>query len=348
MQSLLQVDQRYAHHRKAIRAVLDDMSSRGYEPSDCLSGTGLSIAEIDDDSLTLTLDQEYAFYRNILGLRKSLTVGLQLGKLFRFETYGLLGYALLSSADVSEAIQTAADFAPLTFSHFKINKIEQDSLSGIAFSPQQIIPDDLLQIYSDRDVSAAMTGLRSIIPEGVPLTLVRLIHDDKANRRSYEDFFNCEVEFYSARNELLIEKKYVERPLPRRDKEAVSHCRDQCQKLLERLSQTEATADRVRSKLVEEPGHFPNLEEVAEDLDIGVRTLRRLLRKEGTSYQLLLQEIRRELAEEYLSSNMSIEAIASRLGYSEAANFSHAFKRWSGESPRAFRNEIRNANSQIS
>ncbi len=344
----LQLDQRYAHHRRAIRAVLDDMSARGYEVSDCLSETGLNISEIDDDTLRPTLAQEYAFYRNVLRLRKSPAVGLQLGELFGFETYGLLGYAMLSSTTVSEAIQTAADFAPLTFSHFKINKVERDGLSGVAYSQQKKIPNDLLQVYSDRDVSAALTGLRSIINDGVSLAMVCLAHSDCSDRRSYENFFNCEVKFGCHRNELLIEKKHAERPLPRRDQEAAAQCREQCQKLLQRLSQTEATADRVRSKLVEQPGHFPGLEEVAGELNIGVRTLRRLLRKEGTSYQLLLQEIRRELAEEYLSSNMSIESIASRLGYSEAANFSHAFKRWSGESPRAFRDKIRNANSRIS
>lgn len=330
-------EQRYAHHRKALRAVLEDMLARDFTIDECLDNTGLTELDIDNDKLKLSLEQEYNFYRNILGLRRSSTIGLELGKLFSFETYGLLGYALLSSATIADAIQTATDFAPLTFSHFNISKVEQGSLSGIAFAPQLELPDDLIQLYSDRDISASLTGMLSMIPQGIELERVKLVHEDRSNRRPYEKFFNCEVEFGCKRNELLVTKEHIEKPLPRRDQEATVYCRQQCQQLLDRLGDTQATADKVRSLLVAEPGHFPNLEDVAGELKLGVRTLRRMLRREDTSFQEILQEIRQELAEEYLQTNMSLEAIADRLGYSEAANFSHAFKRWSGVSPRAFR-----------
>lgn len=330
-------DHRYDHYRKALRAVLDEMLAKGYAADACLVNTGFSASDVDDDNLHINLEQQYRLYRNILVLRKNSTVGLELGKAFRIETYGLLGYALLSSETLADAIKTTADFSSLTFSHFLISQIDEGNLSGIAFTPHTPLPKDLIQVYSDQDTSAALTALQTILPDDVQLSLIRLIHDDERHRKIYEDFFNCDIEFSCPRNELLVNKKYAVRKLPRRDKQATDYCREQCQHLLNRFDETEATADKVRAILVSDPGYFPSLEAVAEELNLGVRTLRRMLSKEKTSFQYLLQEIKRELAEQYLLSNMSLEVIASKLGYSEAANFSHAFKRWSGVSPKAFR-----------
>jgi AraC-like DNA-binding protein len=72
------------------------------------------------------------------------------------------------------------------------------------------------------------------------------------------------------------------------------------------------------------------------------RALRRKLEAEGTSYRELLAEVRMRLAIEYLrKTSMTSEEIASRLGYSDAANFRHAFIRWTGKSPSDFREVAR-------
>ena len=77
---------------------------------------------------------------------------------------------------------------------------------------------------------------------------------------------------------------------------------------------------------------------MADRLSIHPRALRRRLEAEGTSYRDLLAEVRARLAIEYLRQTaMTNEEIASRLGYSDAANFRHAFARWTGKSPSEFR-----------
>lgn len=330
-------EQRYAHYRKGMRAVVELLQAQDYDPEDCLQGLGFKPDALESDELRLSLEQEYAFYRNILNLSDNLCVGLELGCAFPFETYGLLGYGILSSATLRDAIRIAQDFAPLTYSHFSIQLVDSAALGGVAFSPNGILPSDLLQIYSDRDIVAALTGLMSIASDKVQLKQVKLMHENVQSRGYYEDFFECEIQFGASRNELLIDRIFLDQLLPRRDREASNYCREQCQLLLDRLSMAEGMADKVRSLLVSEPGYFPSLEEVAEKLNIGLRTLRRSLKKEGTSFQTLLQEIRLELASEYLQSNMPIETIAVRLGYSEPANFSHAFKRWTGMCPREYK-----------
>ena len=78
------------------------------------------------------------------------------------------------------------------------------------------------------------------------------------------------------------------------------------------------------------------------DLDFTSRTLRRKLNAEGSSYQQILSAVRYQLAREYLStSSLPLEEISVLLGYSSPGNFTNAFKRWHGSSPRRFRQESR-------
>ena len=83
---------------------------------------------------------------------------------------------------------------------------------------------------------------------------------------------------------------------------------------------------------------FPDIDYVAEKLNMTSRTLRRRLTREDSSYQEILVEVRYELAREYLAtSTLPLEEISVLLGYSAPGNFSNAFKRWHGSSPREYR-----------
>ena len=90
------------------------------------------------------------------------------------------------------------------------------------------------------------------------------------------------------------------------------------------------------------PWRYPSLETMAFDLAIEPRTLRRKLEAQGTSYRQILADVRRNLAINYLrKTRMTTDEIASRLGYSDAANFRHAFVRWTGKTPHEYRENHR-------
>lgn len=88
--------------------------------------------------------------------------------------------------------------------------------------------------------------------------------------------------------------------------------------------------------------HIPSLPEVARSLAVSERTLRRYLRSLDTSYSEILQQVRLELSQQALiHSDLTIDEIAAKLGYSETTNFRHAFRRWTGYSPQAYRTRAR-------
>jgi AraC-like DNA-binding protein len=82
----------------------------------------------------------------------------------------------------------------------------------------------------------------------------------------------------------------------------------------------------------------PPLNAITRRLGISERTLRRRLKSVGTSYNGILKEMRAAAAKDLLQNKMvTVDRVAAQLGYSESANFRHAFKRWTGQSPQSYR-----------
>ena len=87
---------------------------------------------------------------------------------------------------------------------------------------------------------------------------------------------------------------------------------------------------------------MPSLEALAATLGIEARSLQRYLKKEGETFSSILRDVRLRRATDRLQySDMMMEAIAEELGFSDAVAFSHAFKEWTGASPRQWRAERR-------
>jgi len=108
--------------------------------------------------------------------------------------------------------------------------------------------------------------------------------------------------------------------------------------LLARPDSGDSLTSQIRRLLGRDCRHWPDLEQIARQLHASPQTLRRRLREEGTSFQELKDQLRRDLAIYHLGRDaLSIQAIAEQLGFSEASAFHRAFKKWTGLTPGAYR-----------
>lgn len=111
-----------------------------------------------------------------------------------------------------------------------------------------------------------------------------------------------------------------------------------CERALARLMAQEDVPTQVRLRLQGRDDRYPSCEAMAAELHMSARTLIRKLKRHGTSYQALLDEVRKEQAHWYLRrTGHPVELIAERLGYLDTSNFSRTFRRWFGMSPKAYR-----------
>ncbi len=108
--------------------------------------------------------------------------------------------------------------------------------------------------------------------------------------------------------------------------------------LMERRHARTGVSASVRDRLLRTPGHIPDMEEIAADLRITSRTLRRHLTAEGATFRGLLEEVRRTLTEELMANaSLTHGEIAERLGYADVTTFIEAFRRWKGMAPSEYR-----------
>lgn len=326
---------------------LQVMERLGFSSQQCLAGTGILVGQLDDPHAQVSLQQETRFFRNCLQLSGDPTIGLVLGAAYGPQRYGIFGYAVLSAQTLRHALVIAQNFGSLTFTWFSIAHTLVGETVVFALHDRMELDPEVRALLHDRDVSAVIKGFGDVLGKELPVTRVALPHDGQRRSRRYQEFFGCTVEFGAAGSCIEFSSSILDFPLPHRDATASEYLRQQCQLLVSKLRDQGQLIASVRQLLLARPGVFPDIEQVAERLSISVRTLQRKLNDEGTSFQHVLDEVRFQLAKEYLSeTRLPLQEISLLLGYNEPSNFTHAFKRWATMAPNFYRRSTLNASIQ--
>jgi AraC-like DNA-binding protein len=304
----------------------------GMPPARSLGGTGIDEAALRDPAAEITAAQEA---RLIATLASELpeTAGLAAGVRYRLTTYGIWGFALLSSRTIRESHEVAMRFLDLSYALTRISAQIADAELAIFFD-DLVLPEPVRRFVLLRDTSAAVQIWRETLGRDVVPLRVALRLPAPADTGPYEAAFGLRPEFEAPRSVVAFEERLLDQPLPQAAPLTAASCEAQCRELLERRHARHGISGRVRDVLLREPRHIPGQEKVAAALHVSVRTLRRHLDEEGTSFRSLVEQTRELLAEELLvTAGMSVEQVAERLGYSESSSFVHAFRRWKGLSP---------------
>ena len=162
---------------------------------------------------------------------------------------------------------------------------------------------------------------------------------DGASEQDYQAVFGCPVLFNQPKSGLLIPQEYLKAPLRQADANLLRTLEEHALSLMADLDDEKPLPVRVKNtlRLLLKDG-VPRKEKVAERFNMTVRTLQRHLQAADTSYQVILDQLRQELAEHYLlHTDLAIQDIAHYLGFSEPRSFHRSFKGWTGHTPGDFR-----------
>ncbi|NGX06569.1 AraC family transcriptional regulator ligand-binding domain-containing protein [Mycobacteroides franklinii] len=322
----------YPRSPTATRNLVDAARDRGFSPAECLAGTGITEADLNGPDVVVTGVQELRIVRNLLALTGDPPgLGIEVGTRYQLASAGILGFALLSSPTMGEALSVGLRFSQLssTFHRFTLNVGDVDSIFDLDDSD---VPPDVRRFLLERDL-AAIAGIVPILFGGAMPSGARVMlrtGTDSPLRLLTE---LLPVEFESSRNALVFPTQLLGAPLPTADPHTAALCVRQCEELLELRQSRDGVAGEVRNQLLRVPGQVPAMGQVAASMHIGERTLHRRLAREGTSYRALLDEVRETLARELLRNGFSVKEVSDRLGYSEPAAFTHAYTRWHGVPP---------------
>lgn len=311
----------------------------------CLTGTGLDWRDLADPVFVVSIGQELQLIRNLaLALAHIPGAGLEAGLRYRLASHGVWGFALLSCATLRDAIAMAFRYKSLwnPLTTFRAEEIGELLVTTIDDSA---LPEDLRAFIVDRDLGISVSFMRDLIGTTLPAVSVTLRHAAPANVRPYQDLFGVTPVFGA--NEIRVVRRstgYLDRALPGSNTELARQCEAQCEAMLAKWVSQDGLAAQLRKRLVARPGSLPDMETVAEELHMSLRTLRRRLADEGTCFRQLQEEVREALADELLAEGLKLEHVADTLGYGEVSNFIRAYRRWKGDTPHRYRERLSEGN----
>jgi AraC-like DNA-binding protein len=324
------------HRANGVARILAVLEAMNVDPWPHLADLGIDGRRLFEADYFLSMDQEFEVFSLAKRLSGCPSLGLACGWSYNFVSFGALGVALVTAASMRDGLEYVLRNIDLTYAYLEFDShLENDTLCVTMNRPFDLGPHDVFIL--ERDIAAAYRVLSDIL--GEPLPLLKVCFDVPAPNYAgeYRKIFNATVEFGSPFNRIEFSASLLERQPALRDQYAHNIAREQVAYLQKHTHPNPTTAQRVISLFLKEPSRYSRLESVADALHLSPRTLRRKLEHEGTTFSRLTHSLRYQLAVDYLTTDMGLNDIAARLGYSDGVNFSHAFKRWTDRTPSEYR-----------
>jgi AraC-like DNA-binding protein len=311
------------------------MEARGIRADISLAGTGIDLS-LDRVTYQQRIDQ----LSNMLDLLGMNGAWLESPHTVTISDYGLLGYAMMSSATLEQAVQIAVKYHKLAGAMFEL-AFDVDGDEAV-LRIDHLLPGGRVGQYTVEELFVGISRLIGLLlgRDHKPSRIL-LNYEAPEYAEKHLQCFRCPVIFDQPSCQYRFSREELAESLAEADANTARICEESCRKLLNQMEIEDDIISRICYLLLSTPGEFPKLDAVANKLSLGARTLRRRLNDLGTSYQRILDDVRRELAIEYLrTTNLTVQEIAELLGYSEVTNFRRAFMRWVELSPYQYRKQI--------
>ena len=328
-----------ANYMRIFVQVAEQMGANGQE---LLEGTGVDEQMLYQSDLYITFGQYKKLKQRAMALVGDPSFHLKYGASINLTEHGKLGHAAFNSLTFEEGLQKAIKYIKILNRMYHLDADIQGDVVHLKMDTINPVKE-FYQVEMEQ-ISSAMYQALSILPQDHSNMLeVSFKFSAPAHVDVYFQYFGERCYFDCDENEIVFGIKELRKFWtvgdPMIERIANKNCDDALQELRDTGGLTARIRDIIKgnTNLHGESG-FPNQEMVANQLNMPMRTLARYLQKQDTSFQEIMDAVRKEMAIQYLeTTHWCIDEIADLLGYSSAANFSRAFKKWTGSPPSEYR-----------
>lgn len=328
------------HAPYKIAALMETLIEQGIPAQKSLASSGISPADIYNPDTRTSVRQYLAVCENAVRLSRDPATPFYVGMKMHLSAYGMYGYALICSLTVRDFFNLGVKYHRLATPTLSIRWREEPE-SAVWWFPEDLISSpskEVRQFLIEQQFAQHVTHLRDVVSRECVPQKVHVSYSAPAHAKLYEEFLKCPVHFNQPVSELYYDSAILDRQPQLAHRLTSTLLQETCDRLIGQAKTSVGVAGEVYQMLMLKPGHFPGMEEIAKALNMTSRTLRRKLEAESISFAEISNDVRRSLATEYLqTTKLSTDDIATLLGFSDAANFRHAFKKWTGKAPSAYR-----------
>ncbi|HEY8027085.1 MAG TPA: AraC family transcriptional regulator [Burkholderiaceae bacterium] len=320
-----------------LRQVAAQIHHIGADVGGWLASVKLTESQLDDPSLIIPYTVLRRLIVDAMRITNEPALGLLVGDRLAANTHGILGYAAMNSGTIRQAVELLERYLRVRTSLVMLRHEVRGELVNIVFEEFYPLGDIRRPVLEA--VSLTIKNLLDHINGGAALVRqVAFPFEAPAYAALARDLFKCEVLYAQPWTGFALPLNAIDKPLKMADPATFQDAVGICQRELDKLTRDESLGAQVRRSMLQRQGKFPSLGATARMFHSTPRTLHRRLLHEGTSYKEILEDVRHLLAVEYLKAgHLNIQEIAYTLGYTDAANFRRAFKRWESVAPSAYR-----------
>lgn len=322
---------------RVVRPILAGLIMHGVDPTQALAEVKLDAATVADPDARIPHGAAVALWKIAEKRANGRAFGLRVAEAMDLAQFDVQIYAFMSSPNLGAGIEQIIRYHRLNHDAAKLSLIKNDATAIVRHTlpGAHRLPASAAQFI----IGAMVLSARGATGVDVPIEEIRFQHSAPTDMSDYTRVLRAPVRFEAQHNELVLRAAALSLPHRKADPGLAAVLDRHGRALLDALPKVHSFADRVRTLLASElKGGNPSADNMAEKLRMSKRTLARRLAAEGTSHKALLDDLRASLARRYLAdASLAISEVAFLLGFSEPSAFHRAFKRWTGQTPTAFR-----------
>ena len=324
-------------HARFVVALAEAARRAGYPAHSLYTQIGLNEETAREADHHVDLDAYLELWATVMRDLRQPSFPLTYAQGFRFEVFGVVGYAALTASDGWEAARRMARFQRLTTDVGRIELKEQGQLAVFRWFRDR--PLTLGHRAANEAVMAEVVELaRRIGDERVCPVEVTFRHPAPSEVARHARFFGVAPRFSAPEDTVSFPRSLFTRPMPMAHSDFSLFFTREAEHRLQQLSEPTLVTRVEHAVLAALPSGAPAMPAIATQLDMSERQLRRELETAGVSFRGLVERLRRERAAQLLGETQtSVDQAAFVLGFSEVSAFSRAFKRWFAVPPSAYR-----------
>lgn len=320
------------------RAILAVARARGLDAEALIVEAGLDAATLADPAALVAPAAHMCLGQLIMVRTGNDGLGFDIGFALPLTTHGSLGFAVLCCGSLREAVGLLGRFWRLRERGAELQICEQDAHIVLELSAPMDLPLAVGAIYFECLLTVLFRSMQLLLGSSERIGLFALAGPEAGYHARYRERLPpCCHDMPTYR--FMVPQEVLDRPLPMANAAMLDQAIAQCERELALLEHPDdELLARVRAALTLSPTGYPSQTVLAAQLHMSLRTLRRRLQACGTGYKELLDVARRRDALRLLeTTTLSIQCIATMLGYLNPTNFARAFRLWTGRSPREYR-----------
>lgn len=322
----------------AVRALVEVVTRAGFPGAELLEAAQLRPEQLAKADARIRRSELYLLCARALELTNDPALGLHWAEKLTESTFIPISQLIAYAPTLRHGFESMAQFVRILSDETDYQVIESEDTVTLRAVPLIGAPLPAQRFLAEMMVAGFFRLLRDFSTSAMPHR-VNFAYQAPSYHAEYTRVFERTVMFGQPFTGIVFDRALLDLPAPHKDRDLHEAFRAVAQRRLLETTQRTTFTERVREHLVRKGGpHRTDMEEAARAVGLSVRSLRRRLSGEGSSYQEVANEALTIVAKHMLmSTQFSIQETGYAMGFADARSFHRAFRRWTGITPGAYR-----------